>query len=75
MLNQLQTIFRNIFDDQSLIITNETTAKEIKMWDSLTHLQLINEIESHFKIKISFNEVMMINSVGDIISIIEKKMN
>jgi len=43
------------------------------MWDSLTHLQLIAEIESEFKIKFTFEEVMMFNSVADILSTIEKK--
>ena len=73
MLEKLQIVFREVFEDSSLIISPFTTPLEIKMWDSLTHLQLIAEIESEFKIKFTFEEVMMFNSVADILSTIEKK--
>ncbi len=73
MLEKLQNVFRKVFEDGSLIISSSTSASEIKMWDSLTHLQLIAEIESEFKIIFTFEEVMMFNSVADILSTIEKK--
>ncbi len=73
MKEQLQKVFRTVFEDNSLIISSTTSAKDIKMWDSLTHLQLIAEIEDEFKIKFSFEEVMMFNSVADILKTIENR--
>ena len=73
MLEQLQKVFRRVFENDNLIISLTTSAKDIKMWDSLTHLQLIAEIESEFEIIFSFNEVMMFNSVADIIITIQKR--
>lgn len=73
MLERLQQVFRNVFEDQRLIITPATSAKDIKMWDSLTHLELIAAVEEEFGIKFSFNEVMQFNHAGDLLHAIEKK--
>ena len=74
MLEQLQNVFRAVFQDGSLIISETTTAKNIKMWDSLMHLELIAAVETAFKVEFSFNEVMSFNDVGDIMKVIEQKL-
>jgi acyl carrier protein len=73
MLERLQKVFRNVFEDQSLMITIATAAKDIKSWDSLTHLELIASVEEEFSVKFTFNEVMGFNTVGDLLSLLEKK--
>ncbi len=73
MLEQLQKIFRSVFRNDTLIIQRTTSAKDITMWDSLIHLELIATVESEFKIELSFNEVMLLNNVGDMLSLIERK--
>lgn len=73
MLERIQSIFRRVFRNQELVITEHTSAKDIRAWDSLTHIELIAAIEDDFGIRFSFNEVMGFNSVGDIIKIINSK--
>jgi acyl carrier protein len=73
MLEQLQKVFRKVFEDEQLVISLNTSEKDIKMWDSLTHLELIASIETAFNIRFSYSEVMEFNTVGDIINSIEKK--
>lgn len=73
MLEQLQNVFRVVFQNETLIIQASTSAKDIKMWDSLMHLELIAAVESAFKIEFSFNEVMSFKDVGDMMNAIEKK--
>ena len=46
--NKLQDIFRNIFQDNSIEIFDNMTAKDIDDWDSLMHIYLIVEIENKF---------------------------
>lgn len=70
---RLQQVFRNVFQKDDLLITPATSAKDIRMWDSLTHLELIAAVEEEFRIKFSFNEVMQFNTVGDMIVAIGKK--
>jgi acyl carrier protein len=73
MLERLQSVFRKVFEDENLNINLKTNESEIKMWDSLTHLQLIAAIEDEFKIKFTFQEVMKMYTVTDIINILERK--
>ena len=72
--SELQQVFRSVFDNNAIVITEETTAKDIDGWDSLTDMTLINDIEQHFKIEFSFNEVSNFKKVGDIINTIRKKV-
>ena len=72
LTGQLQEVFRNVFMDRTLTIGPGTSAKDIKMWDSLTHLELIASVEAEFGIKFTFNEVMEFNTVGDMLHVIEK---
>lgn len=72
---ELQEVFRKVFENNSITITEQTIANDINGWDSLTHMTLINEIELYFKIELSFNEVSSFNTVGDILKCIEGKLN
>lgn len=74
LLDQLQEIFRDQLDDESLILTNETTANDVEDWDSLTHIMLVVAIEKHFRIKFASNEILSWKNVGEMIDCIEKKL-
>ena len=71
---KLQEIFRDIFDDEEIVITDETTAEDIEDWDSLSHISLIREIEEQFQIRFTTEEVLKAKNVGEFIAIIEKKL-
>lgn len=71
----LQEVFRKVFENNTIVITEQITANDINGWDSLTHMTLINEIEQHFKVEFSFNEVSSFNTVGDMMKCIEEKLN
>jgi acyl carrier protein len=67
-------IFRNVFDDDGLIISNDTTAEDIEDWDSLEHINLIVSMENEFSIKINIKEVSELKNVGDMVDLIMKKI-
>ena len=69
----LQSVFDRIFKEPSLPISHAFSAQDIDGWDSFTHLNLIQEIETEFKIEFKLKELMNMNNVGDIIKIIENK--
>ena len=75
ILQKVQEIFRDVFDDESLVITEATTANDIEEWDSLTDVALIDCIEKSFKIKFALGELRELNRVGDILEAILKKIN
>ena len=70
---RLNGVFQDIFDDPSLEITETMTAADIEAWDSLTHINLIVQVEKEFKIKLSTGEVRNLKNVGDFIALIAKK--
>jgi acyl carrier protein len=73
--DRLTGVFRSVFNDPSVTISRETTAKDIKGWDSITHLDLITATEEEFKIEISGFEVMNLKNVGDLIDLLAAKTN
>jgi acyl carrier protein len=70
---RLTRVFRDIFDDPLLQIEDSTTASDIDDWDSLTHIDLIVQVEKEFGIKFSTGEVRGLKNVGDFIALIAKK--
>ena len=72
-IEKLLPIFRNIFDDEDLIITDLTTANDIDGWDSLAHIRLIVAIEKYFEISFSASEISELKNVGEMVSLILKK--
>ncbi len=73
--SRLNKVFCKVFKDDSIIITEETTAKDIDKWDSLTHLILISNTESEFGIKFKLKELIAMKNVGDFMRSIESKIS
>lgn len=74
ILGELQPIFKDVFDDEDLVVTNETNAECIDDWDSLSHIRLVVAIEKHFNIKFDFGELQALRNVGEMITVIENKI-
>lgn len=70
----LQSIFREVFDDDDIELSPEMTANDVDGWDSLSHVNLIVSIESQFNIKFSQKELLTFKKVGDLMASIEKKI-
>jgi acyl carrier protein len=71
---QLTTIFRKIFNDETIFLNSETTAKDIGSWDSLSHMLMITEVENIFSIKFKLREINKLKNVGTLIELIESKL-
>jgi acyl carrier protein len=74
ILSKLTSIFKKIFNNDSLILTKELTANDVENWDSLTHMLLITEIENSFSIKFKLKDLNKMRNVGDMIEIITSKL-
>lgn len=72
-LEKLTIIFRNVFDDETIVLNDQMTANDIGSWDSLSHMLMINEVETAFSIKFSLREINKLKNVGVLLKLIESK--
>lgn len=71
---ELTKVFRNIFGQTTLELKDEMTASEVPGWDSLTHIDLIVAVEKHFRIKLTTRDVAGLKNVGELASLVEKRL-
>ncbi len=74
ILQQVNSIFKDVLDNENITIKKETTAEDVEDWDSLTHIQLVVAIEKHFKIRFSANEIQTFKNVGEMCLSIQNKL-
>lgn len=73
ILIRLRNIFREVFDDDALVISEETSSEDFEEWDSIAHVKLVFMIEEEFGVTLELGEVSAIKSVGGFIEIIAKR--
>jgi len=78
VLEILNEVFQDVFDDEDLSINSETSSSDIDGWDSLMHINLIVAIERQFNIKFATAEIASLNSdgknIGSLIDLITGKL-
>ena len=70
IIKRLTDVFRDVFDDDSLIIGENTTSADIDDWDSIEHINLIGAVEDEFDMRFKMREVSGKKNVGEMIEII-----
>ena len=75
IFEKLTEIFRDVMDNDEIVLEENTTAEDIEEWDSLAHVQLIERIESVFGLKFSAKEMMSWEDVGEFVDSIAEKLN
>ncbi|MFT6631749.1 MAG: acyl carrier protein [Bacteriovoracaceae bacterium] len=73
ILNTVATILKDTFDEQDLEINRLTSAEDIDEWDSLSHIELISNLEGQFKIRFALGELQDLQNVGDMVDLIASK--
>lgn len=67
---KLNEIFQDVFDDETIIVTDATTADDIEEWDSLEHINLIAAVEQEFGMKFNMGQIVSMKNVGEMADII-----
>ncbi len=70
---KLTTVFRDVFDEDDLVLTPGTTADDVDGWDSLSHIRLVLAVSKAFGVKFSASEVGGLKNVGEFASLIQSK--
>ena len=74
IIERLNGVFRDVFGDDSIVVSDSTTADDIEDWDSLEHINLIGAVESEFGIRFRMKEVSGMKNVGEMIDIIQSRI-
>lgn len=72
---KVNEICRDVFEDEELEVFENTTAADVDNWDSLTHLGLIHELETEFKVKFTMGEIQGFANVGELVDTLARRMN
>ena len=74
VFNGVQDIFRDIFDEDDMVIEDKTNSDGVEEWDSLNHINLVSAIEKEFKIKFALLELMTLKDVGAMVDLMMEKL-
>lgn len=66
MQASLEHVFREIFDDDALVVTDDLTRESLKAWDSLGHIRLVAALEEAFNVHFSIEQIERMTSVAKI---------
>ena len=70
VFERVTDLFRDVFDDDELVISDSTNSEDIEDWDSLEHIQLIVGMEKEFKVKFDIKTVNSLENVGQMVDLI-----
>lgn len=73
VMERVTGVFRDVFDDDSIVITDQTTANDIEEWDSLEHINLIDAVEQEFHMQFQMKEVSGMKNVGEMADIVANR--
>ena len=73
VFERLNKVFRDIFDDDDITVTETTTSADIDDWDSLEHINLVAAVEQEFGMKFTMGQVVTMKNVGEMVDIILQK--
>lgn len=74
ILGEIESIMRDVFDDDDLVVTEILNSNDIEDWDSLSNIRLVVSIEKRFNIKFAFGELQSLNNVGEMVEVIVSKL-
>ncbi len=69
---RLNRIFRDVLDDDDLVLKQDTTAKDVEGWDSMANVQLMLGVEREFGVHLSAGQMQALHNVGDLVAVIVK---
>lgn len=75
IFERLNEVFQDVFDDESIVVDEDTTAEDIEDWDSLEHINLLAAVELEFGVKFNMGQVVTMKNVGAMADIIASQID
>jgi len=74
ILKDLENIFKDVLEEEDIQLTIEMSPSDINGWDSLSQINIIEEIEKHFNIHFSVGEIVVLKTISDMVTLIKNKI-
>jgi len=74
ILERVQVIFRDVLDNEDIVLSEATTADDVEGWDSLSHVLLVVEVEKQFGIQFTSREILSWKKIGDMVECLAGKV-
>ena len=75
IFKKITSLCIEVFNNPELDLKLNSTAVEIDEWDSLSHIQLILEIEKAFKVRFSLGELQDLKNIESLVFLVNTKLN
>lgn len=73
IMAKLTTVFHDVFDDDNIVLTDNTSAVDIPGWDSLMHITLCVATERAFNTRLSAPEIAGLSNVGEMVKFLAER--
>ena len=73
IVSRLTPIFRDVFNDDALVVSEGMTAADVPTWDLLSNINMIIAVEKAFGVKFSIKDVRNLKNVGELLELIKRK--
>lgn len=73
IMQGLTDVFNDVFAGQGAPLTEETTARDIEEWDSLTNIELMVAVEQKFGVSFRSSDIENLRNVGDLANLVYRK--
>ena len=73
IVSRLTPIFRDVFNNDTLVVSEGMTAKDVPTWDSLSNINMIIAVEKAFGVKFRIKDVRALKNVGELLELIKRK--
>jgi acyl carrier protein len=74
VMERLQSVFRDVFNDDAIVLRPDMTAADIPAWDSLSNINLIIASEIAFGVRLKPREINALANVGDMVAHLGRAM-
>lgn len=75
ILEKLQEIFRDVFDDDGLLLAETMSSKDIEEWDSLHQISILAAAEDEFNIKLAISDTRKLENISALVDLILQRKN
>jgi len=70
---KIEGVFREVFDDESLVVSDTLSTETLSAWDSLGHIRLISALEDDLAITFTLEEIESMTSVAKILAVLASR--